>query len=396
MKNNRVLLAILGCAIVSGISACNSGGGSSTPDNGGDSNSFASDPTPPNGPNMNTGSYNGTPFDQLAQPRTKSNGILANQYPNSYFPTYATSNSLQIAYGRNDESSVAKISAYVRIGRSVCSATPVKYDATTNTTFFVGAAHCFASNKTNTETMTTSNIASVSSSKVYYGVSGSQRESYVVTAVFMPKNYCYGDTFSTGSSCSNFSPTDGVTNGQGNDIAIIQSQGEFGGTDNHINYPAVVPASEYPTTYSNAPILSIGYGVSRQTPGSDDGGLTEMYYVAGYQYWQQDTANSNSGYHYLYNSYYNSINAFNQSGYTALICGGDSGGGDLFWTGSKWILLSEHTYGPSNACGQFYSFLPNGATNVSAYYDWIEAIFNDPSRIANCNNGTIPNCVTNG
>ena len=85
------------------------------------------------------------------------------------------------------------------------------------------------------------------------------------------------------------------------------------------------------------------------------------------------------------------------TGYASLVCGGDSGGGDLFWTGSKWILLSEHTYGPNSACGTFYSFyLPNGATNVSAYYDWIQSIIKDPTPAVNCKNGTIANCVTNG
>jgi hypothetical protein len=393
MKNNKFLLAILSGITIFGISACN-GGSSSTPDNGGDSSDFASDPTPPGGPIMSEGNYKGIPFSQLAQPNSQSNGILSNIYPESYLPTFASPQSLQIAYGRNNESAVAKISAYVTMSGSMCSATPVKYESTTNTTFLIGAAHCFVANKTNANELTTSNIESSSDLRVFYGVSGAQRESYPVTAVYLTKNYCYGATFS--GSCPNFSPTDGVSGGQGNDIAVIQIQGEFGGNGNHINYPHVVPASEYPTTYSNAPILSIGYGVSRQTPGNDTGGLTTMYYVAGYQYWQQDTANNNSGYHYLYNSYYNSINAFNSTGYTALICGGDSGGGDLFWTGSKWILLSEHTYGPSKACGQFYSYLPNGATNVSAYYNWIMSIFNSSNPVASCNNGTIPNCVTNG
>jgi hypothetical protein len=84
------------------------------------------------------------------------------------------------------------------------------------------------------------------------------------------------------------------------------------------------------------------------------------------------------------------------AGYASLICGGDSGGGDIFWTGNKWILLSEHTYGPTSVCGTFYSYLPNGETNVSSYYNWLENIIMNKNPIADCTNGLIPNCVTNG
>lgn len=410
MKNNRILLAILGCAIVSGISACNNGGNKGGGGNGGGSYPLLQcgggngggdewEPNPYSCPNQ--GSYNGTPYNQIPQPNTQANGILKNSYPNSYLPTFLTpktavSKNLQIAYGRDDEVNVAKIAAFVRMGEFLCSATPVKYESETNTTFLISAAHCFAKNKTNPASMNESNIEDKSKLTVYYGVNGLQGASYPVNAVFLTKNYCAGATFPSKSSCPNFSPIDGVSGGQGNDIAVIQISGEFGGEGNHVNYPHVVPATEYPATNSLAPILSIGYGVSRQTPGNDSSGLATMYYVAGYQYAKQDTVAAESGYHYLFNSYYSKANPFNGIGYTALICGGDSGGGDLFWTGSKWILLSEHTYGPSNACGQFYSFLPNGATNVSAYYNWIMSIFNSSNPVASCNNGTIPNCVTNG
>lgn len=414
MKDNKFLLAIFTSAIVVGLSACNGGSKGGSTDDGGNTNypllqcgggqgGSTWDPNPYSCPSE--GSYNGIQYSQITQPNQINNGILSKQYPESYLPTYltketntnqVTSNSLQIAYGRNDETNIAKIAAFVKMGNSMCSATPVKYESATNTTFLIGAAHCFAKDKTNTNEMTTSNIDDKSSLSVHFGVNGLSGTSYPVTAVYLTKNYCYGATFSSGASCPNFSPNDGVSGGQGNDIAIIQIFGEFGGIGNHVAYPHVVPAAEYPATNSLAPILSIGYGISRQTPGNDSGGLGTMYYVSGYQYAKQDTTGIESGYHYLFNSYYSNLNPFNRRGYTALICGGDSGGGDLFWTGSKWILLSEHTYGPSNACGQFYSFLPNGATNVSAYYDWIETIFNDPTRIANCNNGTIPNCVTNG
>jgi len=407
MKNNKFLLAILTSAIVVGISACNvcgSGGGDIESDYpllqcGGGQGGSTWEPNPYSCPSQ--GNYRGVPYSQIVQPNTTFNGILSASYPNAYLPTFLTpkataSKNLQIAYGRNDEANVAKIAAFIKMGDSMCSATPVRYESSTKTTFLIGAAHCFVKDKTNANEMTASNIDDKSSLSVRFGVNGLSGTSYPVTAVYLTKNYCYGATFTSGASCPNFSPVDGISGGQGNDIAVIQISGEFGGEGNHVNYPHVVPATEYPATNSLAPILSIGYGVSRQTPGNDSSGLATMYYVAGYQYAKQDTVAAESGYHYLFNSYYSNANPFNGIGYTALICGGDSGGGDLFWTGSKWILLSEHTYGPSNACGQFYSFLPNGATNVSAYYDWIMSIFNSSNPVASCNNGTIPNCVTNG
>jgi secreted trypsin-like serine protease len=147
-----------------------------------------------------------------------------------------------------------------------------------------------------------------------------------------------------------------------------------------------------------APVLSIGYGVNTQWPNSNASCDTPtkcatMFYTANYQYWQQNT----TGYNYLYNSYYNA-GGFGQFGYSSLICGGDSGGGDLFWDGNNnnWLLLSEHTYGPNGACGTFYNYLPNAATNVSAYYDWIQSIIEDHSPVDNCKSGAIANCVTNG
>ncbi len=405
MKKSKVLL-LMSLAMTAGLMACNGGGNNGGGGGGGNyplKHGSIWDPNPYSCPSE--GRYNGVLYSQLAQPSAVSNGILAGQYPNAYLPTFLTakatnaSKGLQIAYGRNDEANVAKISAYVTMGNSLCSATPVRYESSTNTTYLIGAAHCFADHKSSTTQLESNDLVPKNLINVYYGVSASSRQSYPVTAIYLRQDYCYGDSFTSGNSCSNFSPSDGVSNGQGNDIAVIQMTGEFGGVGNHVNYPHVAPAAEYPATNSLAPILSIGYGVSTQAPLSPDGcsggKCSTMYYVSGYQYASANTTNE-SGYHYLYNSYYSNANPYNQSGYTALICGGDSGGGDLFWTGSKWILLSEHTYGPSSACGLFYNYLPNGATNVSAYYDWITSIFTNFNPVASCKSGAIANCVTNG
>lgn len=384
-----VLGALCGAMLV----ACNGGGGSSSGGGGGGSNpDFATDPTPPSA-TMPAGTYNvngeSVPYSQLGQPIG-----LVEPYPNAFWPNGLPS--LQIAYGNNSESNIANLTAYVTMGGSLCSATPVKYDSVSGTTFLIGAAHCFVDNKTSATTLNSANLSPTSLLKVYYGVSkeSANGTSYPVKAVYLRQDYCYNATFGIGGHCPNFSPSDGA-NTQGNDIAVIQISGQFGDPE---SYPQVVPASEYPTPYTAAPVLSVGYGLNTQTPVTDDRFLprSSMFYVANYQYWQQDsTPLGQGGYHYLYNSFYNS-GGFEQSGYSALICGGDSGGGDLFWTGTKWILLSEHTYGPGGACGTFYTSLPNGATNVSAYYDWIQSILTNLAPAANCSAGNIVNCVTNG
>jgi hypothetical protein len=379
-----VLSALCGAMLV----ACNGGGGSS---NG--NSSFVLEPTPPN-PVQPVGTYNGLPYSALGQPPG-----LTTVYPNDFWPNNLIS--LQIAYGKNSELSIANLTAYVRISDYLCSATPVKYDSVSNTTFLIGAAHCFVEYKDSATTLNRANLSSTSVLSIYHGVyaeSSTQRTQYVVKAVYLRQDYCYNATFGVGGECPNFSPSYGVANGQGNDIAVIQIQGHYANQPSE-SYPQVVPASEYPIPYTAAPVLSVGYGINTQTQNGDAKCSTStepcgtMFYTANYQYWQQDT----TGYHYLYNSFYNN-GGLGASGYGALICGGDSGGGDLFWTGSKWILLSEHTYGPGGVCGTFYNYLPNGATNVSAYYDWIMPILNSADPISDCQNSTngVTTCVTNG
>lgn len=395
MKNLvKLFLGVVPAAI---LLSCNSGGGSSSNPTAGVSPY----------PYPDQGEYNNVPYTNLAQPSSVSGGILKNSYPNSYFPTnFGINNtslshnpSLQIAYGRNDESDVAKIVAFVVMnGDSICSATPVKYDVNSNSTFLVGAAHCFVENKTSAINIESTNLIIRGKVAVYMGASPPYIESYPNANIYISRNYCYNAIFGTGSSCPNFTPSEGAVNGQGNDIAIIQIDGEYGGIGNRSNYPSVARSSEYPLPYTMAPVLSIGYGINTQSPFSGNkcplGGCGYMYYVAGYQYQTSDS----TGYHYLYNSYFNASLSGNgySYGYSDLICGGDSGGPDLFWTGSKWILLSEHTYGPSGSCGKFYKSLPNAATNVSNYYDWIQSIINAGGNAkASCQNGAIANCVTN-
>jgi len=352
------------------LSGCNNGGGGSST-----ANPY---------PYQTSGSYNGIPYSELGDPP----GL--NNYPTAYFPTFVNNNSMvssKIAYGRDNESNISNLTAFVRMGKNICSATPIYYNQLLNSTFLIGAAHCFISNKTDPNNIQSDNFLSNSVISVYNGLDKESGwyESFPATAIYVMRNYCYGATFNTLGGCPNFDSSDGVAGGQGNDLAVIQIAGQYANAE---SYPQIAPESQYPEQLTMAPVLSIGYGLNTQTPVNPDNDLPrgKMFYVANYFYAQTDT----TGYHYLYNSFFNST----ANGYAALICGGDSGGGDLFWTGQKWLLLSEHTYGPNGACGTYYNTLPNGATNVGFYYNWIVNIIQADNPVAWCNQiGS--NCVTN-
>ncbi len=288
------------------------------------------------------------------------------------------SNSLQIAWGYNNNPAAPNLAARILMnGDELCSATPVASDSNGGT-WLIGAAHCFVNGKI-ANVLENNNLVSSNNIKVTKGFNATTliAESAVV---FIPSNYCSGSSFNGIGGCPNFSPTEGAKNGQGNDIALIHINTKFNESE---IYPQIDNGSSYPQAYTMAPVLSLGYGDNNITGGND-----KLFYVVNYFYQQSD----DTGYHYLYNSYFNPAPA--NYGYSELVCGGDSGGGDLFWNGSSWILLSEHTYGPSDGCGKFYNYLPNGATNVSKYYAWLQSIMTGQITTSNCNSSNT--CVTNG
>jgi hypothetical protein len=384
MEKQKLLILV---SLVIVLSACGGGGGGS----GGGS----STPTVYPDPNQTPGTYNGVPYSQLGYPP----GLT--DYPNVYFPTFATTSTNryvpQIAYGYNTNQQIINLTGEVTASTSVdyndgltffCSATPVKYDPESDWTFLVTAAHCVVNGKQNLQTVLPTDLFPYTN--VYYGMGlGTSTQPTVLNAiaVYVMNNYCYDDSFPKGETCSNFNTDDQASSsGQSNDLAIIQVQGQFGDPE---SYPQIAPASAYPAQLSMAPVLSIGYGYNTQSP-QPDSSLTgnQMYYVANYYYLQDNS----TGYHYLQNSYFNS----SQNGYASLICSGDSGSGDIFWTGQNWILMSVHSYGFGNSCGAYFPSPSNYATNVSAYYDWVMGILNSSTPIADCKNGIISNCVTNG
>ena len=358
MKTINSILLILTSV---GLIACNSGGSSS----GGGSTGVSPNPNPPSG-----------------QYATLPDGF-ASALPSFVQPQ---SSSLQIAWGYNTNPAALNLAARILMnGNELCSATPVAADSSGGT-WLVGAAHCFVNSKAATS-LVGSDLVVKSQIKVNRGFNGDvpMAESAIV---YLPSNYCLGSAFDSLGKCPNFSPSEGASDGQGNDIALIHINTKFNESE---VYPQINNGSGYPTAYTMAPVLSLGYGDNNVT-----GGNGKLFYVVNYFYQQSNAP----GYHYLYNSYFNP--SAGNYGYSALVCGGDSGGGDLYWNGTNWILLSEHTYGPydgdNNTCGVYYNYLPNASTNVSKYYTWLTNIINSGSEAnatAYCKTVSA-NCVTNG
>jgi hypothetical protein len=271
-----------------------------------------------------------------------------------------------------------------------CTAIPIM-QTDNGYTVFITAAHCFVNNKNSPTALFDYNITAANDVFVYYGQQpnlASITNRLTVASIYLPMQYCYGATFNNGGHCPLFYYT---PNTQQNDIAVFVANGTFGNAN---NFPKLIPPSQYPQVYTGAPILSIGYGAvnnSNQQPVLINGS-PQAFYINSYYY----MLNDNPGYHHVYNSYFNT----SQQGYTTLICEGDSGGPDLFWDGTNWDIISEHTFGPAGVCGGFFKnlYYSNVATNVGNYYNWIVGI---TTSVANAdNNFCLPeagnNCIQVG
>jgi len=262
----------------------------------------------------------------------------------------------RIAYGNSSSSEVMKFTALINIAdQYTCSATPIIFDG--NGTWLITAAHCLVNHKENKTRVNSEEVFNASSISIETMINNQ----YVVTvakAVFVRSDYCLGSIFNSVGGCSNFSSSDSGT--EGNDIGLIYAAGKVGDPD---AYPIIEQDNNYPEAYTMAPILSVGYG---STDNNEYSG--SVSYVTNYLYRKTDA----KGYHYLFNSYFD--NDGGEKGYINLTCAGDSGGGDFFWNGNRWVLLSVPSYGPKSSCGSFHRSLTTASTNIGYYYNWINKL----------------------
>lgn len=283
----------------------------------------------------------------------------------------------KIAYGDSDSEQVKRLTAQLNIGNQyICSAAPVYYDG--KGTWLVTAAHCLVNDKTDENNLQSTELVSSKEILVETTINGEWNANNA-TAIFVPRDYCYGASFSSFAGCPNFTPDyDSGATGEGNDIGLIYAEGKVGSPE---DYAKLAPQSEFPEAYTMAPILSVGNGITE-----NNGSAGTTYYVTNYLYRKTD----NEGYHLLYSSYFN--DSPDNMGYTSLVCNGDSGGGDYYWNGSNWILIATHSFAPLGGCGKVYNYLPSGSTNVGYYYDWIKLIIDSKNPASTCNLSS-SNCV---
>lgn len=346
-------------------------------------------PNPPHPINYDDPPIKGFPNFKVA------NGKIVNNFiTNDMFNI----NQLGIAYSNyNSNSSIAAKQILNMAGListkdgSVCTAIPIKQ--TRGLTIFITAAHCFTLYKNDKNNINKNNFYPLQDVSIYYGQQpdiSSATDKFTVVSGYLPNNYCQGATFESTGINTNCPLFDYKANTEQNDIGILVVNGNFG---TESQYPHLIPLESYPQVYTNAPILSIGYGtvndIKHHPVFIDDN--PQAFYVSNYYYMTDDHV----GYHHVYNSYFNPF----QQGYTSLICGGDSGGPDLFWNGKQWNLISEHSFGPAGICGGFFKDLHDGnvATKVGDYFSWINNIINSIDSADNsfCDNAS-NNCVQAG
>ncbi len=310
---------------------------------------------------------------------------------------------LTIAYGCTESTSAAEamqqvenmsvlVARYEESLLYYCSGVPISYDSGLQSTWVLTAGHCVVPKKA-TDLVTVKDLArpglgmgdksAIDSDAILnvlsnglYVYNGSHPDTsnigmvydtddYMVKAVYLLSTYCLGDEYKDHGGCSNYRATPGTAR---DDIALLLVNGKLGDPD---MYPQITKTVPPLGSY----ILSSGYGVM------EAGGLggTLAYVTQNFI-----SVYFKPGYYFLRNAEFYTDES-NMNHMENLICSGDSGGGNFYYTESKWYLVGLNSFG-EGLCMEKSHIIPKGSTynsttSVMQYNDWIESVMKNPTTV---------------
>ena len=354
---NKISLSIFFLGSISILSACNGGGGgSSSP-----AISYPANPT-----------------------NTLPNGYQC--LPSGYQAVQSAGSGTKIAYGGNcqvsdvsDPSQQQTLQSMAvaltnSVGKRYCTGTPIKFETQGNVRvgYVLTAAHCVTGNpKAANQEITTDNIVTfpyfnyinqVLDASSLSGTTGT------IEAVYVLKQYCQAPSMNFSSQTGKYTCSDLPS--QNGDVALLKVSLSPNQT---LNYnPQVQLASNAVQPDSPSYIMALGYGYTNTS--SDN---TNLFYIT-YEYFATNSYQGTTGQSAIMNGY----SLYGSSTFYSIICSGDSGGGDFYWTNNKWNLIGVHSFG-SSQCGAGSPYYPqamDASADVRPFATIFQEIIDNPAN----------------